>query len=110
LHAGTVTGIVRGVAHRLEITLNEELLAELDEQRGEEPRATFVKRALGAMLGSREPADTGSDHDQSSVVIGPARAPASPRPSAKRAATRKALDARALAAERQARLNKAKGM
>src|SRR5687767_11308541 len=34
------------MAHRLEITLQDELLAALDAARGHEPRASFVKRTL----------------------------------------------------------------
>jgi hypothetical protein len=33
--------------HRLELRLDDELLAKVDELRGHEPRASFVKRVLG---------------------------------------------------------------
>jgi hypothetical protein len=44
--------------YRLEITLGEDLLARLDERRGHEPRASFVRRALVDRVASpltREP-------------------------------------------------------
>ena len=37
--------------YRLELTLSEELLGALDERRGHEPRASFVKRVLREALG-----------------------------------------------------------
>lgn len=36
--------------NRLEITLSDEQLGQLDEARGHEPRASFVKRAVAAFV------------------------------------------------------------
>ncbi len=43
---------VAGMAKRLEITVSDDTLGRLDELRGHEPRASFVRRALEAALGS----------------------------------------------------------
>lgn len=86
--------------HRLEVTLDERQLKALDEARGFEPRASYVKRWISA-LGSGQAAP--SREPVMPTVQRPVSANA--RPVTQQAP---AFDARAAALERQQRLNQGK--
>lgn len=58
--------------HRLEITLDDEQWAGLDVARGHEPRASFVKRAVGLLVGM-EAVERTLPHVGSSPLLEPHR-------------------------------------
>ena len=94
-----------GMAKRpLSLRIDEGLLARVDRVRGDVSRTRWVVRALESALGDSSTAEQPRRREPNSRVAG--STPARPAPSR---ASGDFFDAAAVALERQARLNKAKG-